>query len=258
MTHIEFLQRLKLAITRLILFSLSILSTSLYALPVITLATTDNVGSYFHTPQYQGLADEILSEAFTRINYTLEIVVLPTERSLKMASSGQLDGELLRTTAIERMYPKLIRVPEPVIDIDLVVFSYAPIDTRTGWASLKGKSVGLVNGMKAIEQSIPIEAHTTGVKNINQLLNMLLNKRIEFAIYPYSLAEEFIRENNIPDILFSEPPLISIPTYVYLNDKHTHLAPKLKNALQEMKQDGTFQKIKKKHKRTRKNNQTLE
>ena len=253
-SQIYFVLHPTLIITMLLLSLISMTSTILYARPLITLSSPDITASYFHTNEYSGLADEILTEAFARINYDLEIVVLPSERSLKMANSGQLGGEMLRTTAIEGEYPNLIRVSESIIDVEFIVLSYSPIDLSAGWSALNEKSVGFVIGMKIIEKNIPEEARVTGVKSIKQLFNILKSNRIEYAVFARSIAEDFIHRNNIEGILVSGPPLASVPGYIYLNKKHKQLIPELERSLREMKEEGSFQKIVDKHRRKREKN----
>jgi ABC-type amino acid transport substrate-binding protein len=41
----------------------------------------------------------------------------------------------------------------------------------------------------------------------------------------------------------SDQPLISTPMYLYLNSKHADLAERMSAVLQEMKRDGTYQRI---------------
>ncbi|MBV1959926.1 MAG: transporter substrate-binding domain-containing protein [Pseudomonadales bacterium] len=219
------------------------ISSGLYAQSILTLSTADITSSYFHTDDYQGLVDKILSKALARIGYEFKVITLPAERSLMMADSGVVDGELVRTRSIEQRFPDLIRVPEAVVAVDFVVFSYKPIDLNNGWLAFKGKSVGLVIGMKIIEQSVPEKALVTRVKNSKQLFNLLKNRKVDYVVFTRDMGEGYLRHNSIPGVFSSSTVLSSVPGFTYINRDNAHLVPKLARTLREMKQDGSYQEI---------------
>ena len=226
-------------------------SSASLAAPVITLSTTDVISNYFHTAEMTGLADEVLAEAFRLIGFELEVVILPTERSLKMAKDGLVDGELMRTRAIEKEYPSLIRVPEPLVDVEFSVFSNTPIDLTNGWSSLAGKSVGLVIGMKIIEKNVPKDAQVSGVKSIEQLFGMLNRGRVDYVVMPRGIGQDFLQDNGLSHILISDQALVSVPAFTYLHLKHASLAPRLEEAIRKVKKSGEYKKILDRHKNSK-------
>lgn len=232
-------------------FFVGALSNVTLAAPVMTLSTTDTATHYFHNAEMTGLGDEVLVEAFKRIGFKLEVAVFPTERSLKMAKAGLVDGEFMRTRAIEKEYPGLIRVPEPVVDIEFSVFSKIPIDLTNGWLSLAGKSVGLVIGMKMIEKNMPKDAKVTGVKSMQQLFSMLNKGKIDYAVIPRGIGWDYLRDSGLSHILISNQALSSMPTFTYLHIKHVSLASKLAAAIRQMKQSGEYEKILERHKQAK-------
>jgi len=236
--------------TFLYCFMCAFSSVSLAA-PVITLSTTDVTSNYYHTAEMTGLADEVLTEALKRIGFELEVVVLPTERSLKMAKDGLVDGELMRTRAIEKEYPSLIRVPEPLVDVEFSVFSNTPIDLTDGWSSLAGKSIGLVIGMKLIEKNVPKDAQVSGVKSIEQLFSMLNKGKTDYAVMPRGIGQDFLQGNGLSHILISNQALVSVPAFTYLHLKHASLAPRLEEAIRKMKTSGEYKKILDRHKNSK-------
>lgn len=215
--------------------------------PVITLAMPD-VGEHQNRNirKAQSLV-ALLDEALRRIGYELNIVLLPYDRSLKMVEAGLVDGDLIRTSSIEAQYPALIRVSEPIFEIDLVVVSYAPIDLSAGWNALSGKSVGCLLGAKVIEENLPETAILTGVKTAKQLLNLLAQKRVDYAVMSRTFSQPFLGEPYLGDngtgLVVSEQPLTTVQNFTYLNERHAVLALRLADALRAMKKDGTFQRI---------------
>ena len=215
--------------------------------PVLTLVTGDMVAGLYHSPEQTGLVDELLELALTRMGYRLRVLTVPGERSLKMASAGLADGELLRTAAIEKYFPSLLQVPETLVEGEFVVFSHEPIDLSEGWQALSGKSVGIVIGMKIIEDKVPASALVTKVKDEKLLFTLLKRKRIDYAVFLRGMGQFSLHKNNIKGLLVNKVSLDKVPAYLYLHPKHANLVPRLANALKGMKQDGSFQMLVEKH-----------
>jgi len=230
-----------------LLLLISSLSFAASEEPVLTLVTGDMAAGLYHSPEQTGLVDELLELALKRMGYRLRVLTVPTERSLKMAAAGLVDGELLRTTAIDAYFPSLLQVPEVLIEGEFVVFSHKPIDLREGWQALSGKSVGIVIGMKLIENNVPASALITKVKDEKLLFNMLKRKRIDYAVFIRDMGQFYLHKNNITGVFANKMYLDKVPGYVYLHPKHAALVPRLANTLKEMKQDGSFQTVVKQH-----------
>jgi len=73
-----------------------------------------------------GFADTVAREAFHRIGIDIDVSILPGDRALLNVNTGLDDGDLLRTPAVERDYPNLVRVPEKMMDFDFVGYSQNP------------------------------------------------------------------------------------------------------------------------------------
>ena len=226
-----------------ILLLISLQSITALAEPTLTLVTGDITVGLYHTPEKTGLVDEVLEVALQRIGYEFDVRIVPTERSLKMAELGIADGELLRTRAIENNFPSLLRVPEPLVESEFVVFSREPVDLMEGWGALAGKSVGVVIGMKIIENNVPENALVAKVVGEEQLFSMLQKQRIDYAVFVRGLGEYYLNNKDIRGFVINEIVLEKVPAYIYLHPKHAALVPRLTKALKDMKQDGEFEKI---------------
>ena len=218
--------------------------------PVLTLVSGDRVSGFYHSPEQEGLIDELLGAALMRVGYELRVITVPIERSLKLSGAGIADGELLRTTAIEKYSPNLLKVPEVLIASEFVVFSREAIDLSAGWQALSGASVGIVIGMKIIEENIPKNALVTKVKDESQLFTLLIKKRVDYVVFVRDLGTFYLFKNNIKGLVVNEIPLVKVPAYVYLHAKHAALVPRLARALQEMKRDGSFDVLVEDHSRS--------
>jgi polar amino acid transport system substrate-binding protein len=233
-----------------VLLLVSSLSLAASDEPVLTLVTGDMETGFYHSPEQTGLIDDLLGLALKKMGYGLRVLTVPTERSLKMTAAGYADGEMLRTTAIESHFPTLLRVPEKLVDGEFVVFSHEPIDLSQGWQALAGKSVGIVIGMKLIENNVPANAYITKVKDEKLLFTLLKRKRIDYAVFVRDMGQYYLHKNNIKGLLVTKMHLDKVPAYTYLHPKHAALVPCLANALKEMKQDGSFQMLVEKHLRS--------
>ena len=228
----------------LLIYSLSLTASNE---PVLTLVTGDMGTGLYHSPEQTGLVDELLELALERMGYRLRVLAVPTERSLKMAAAGYADGELLRTVAIEAYFPSLLQVPEVLVEGEFVVYSHEPIDLSEGWQGLSGKSVGIIIGMKIIENNMPARANITKVKDEKLLFTLLKRKRIDYAVFLKDIGQYYLHKNNIKGLLVNTMHLDKVPAYTYLHPKHAALVPRLANTLKAMKEDGSFEMLVKKH-----------
>ncbi|MBV1871920.1 MAG: transporter substrate-binding domain-containing protein [Gammaproteobacteria bacterium] len=219
--------------------------------PLITLGVADVNAVLLHNAEQTGFVDEVLTVAFKHLGYQLHTELFPAERSLKMANAGLVDGDMFRVQHMEAQYPNLIRVPEAVIEMEIVVFSRKPIDLGKGWAALKGKSVGLLIGTKRVEENVPASATQTKVKSVQQLFALLNTKRADYVVFANMVGRHYLRSSGISGVLVSEQSLEKKPFFTYLHRKHSALAEKLAATLKIMKRDGSYQELAEKHRKLR-------
>lgn len=241
-----FSTKLRMSACRIITFLLlSGCVLTVTAEPVILLNVT--IKAPLSTDSQSGFIDEIASEALRRIGYQLRTVRLPAERALKSSNRGIIDGELVRVEGIDKLYPNLIRVPEKIMDWEFVVFSYKPISLAKGWDALAGKSIAHINGWKILEKNIPTNAEVTKTSNALSLFKLLKRNRTDYVLYERWGGQYLLIEQAMDGVMLRHPPLAVKEMFIYLNNKHRLLVPKLAAALLAMKQDGSYQKLVNKH-----------
>jgi len=225
----------------LFITTLCVFPPSCFSQPRLILGTF--TGPPLSNPDQRGMVDRVLREAFNRTNVDIEIVHLPAERSLSNADAGIIDGDFIRISGLERLYPDLLRVPEKIVDFEFVAFT-RHADFRTeSWESLKPYHVGIEIGWKILEENIVGAATRTDVRNKEILFSLLANDRADLVVYSRFVGWETVRELGLKGIRVLEPPLAVREMYLYLNKKHLHLVPLISEAIQDMKRDGTFEKI---------------
>lgn len=188
-----------------------------------------------------GFGDLVLTEAFRRLGYKVETVRMPAERALINANLGLDDGDLLRIAGLEKKYPNLIRVPEKVMDMDVMLFTKWKRNFNVaGWHSIKTEPVAIIRGWKVFEKNL---VKTINTDNVDQMFTMLTKERADFLGYERWAGLGYIKDNQVKNVVALEPPLVSVPLYTYLHKKHKNLVPKLSRMIKNMKKDGTINKL---------------
>ncbi len=191
-----------------------------------------------------GYLDQIVIEAFRRLDLAIDIVKKPVERSILDANHGIGDGEFIRISGLSETYQNLVQVPEAIFEFEFVVFTKKHDVVVNGWDSLKPYSVGIVIGWKILEQKVKHARRRSDVPTPQSLFKMLAGDRIEVAVYARYLGAEIVHDMGLSNIVPLSPPLAVKPMYLYLHKKHRNLVPLVAQKLRDMKKDGTFLKIK--------------
>lgn len=216
-----------------------------HALPSLTLNTTGQPP--LNTVAHDGFMDEVTREAMKRIGFRLDITRLPAERALRHANEGLIDGEMSRIKGIDKTYPNLVRVSEKIMVWEFCVFSGKPINLQKGWDSLTNKNVAFITGWKILENSVPTSSTTTKTRDSQQLFTLLKNNRTDYIIYERWGGNYILNKFQLANVKLRNPPLASREMFIYLHKKHSALAPQLAQALAEMKRDGVYDSLVKKH-----------
>lgn len=200
-----------------------------------------------HRQTHDGFMDEISRMALKNVGYQLVIERFPAERGLRNANAGLIDGDMGRVKGIDKLYPNLIRVPEKIMNWEFCVFSKKKIDLLQGWKSLANKNVAFITGWKILEKNVPTSALITKSRDAQQLF-MLVNKdRVSLAIYERWGGNYILKTLKNNNIKLQRPCLATKEIFIYLHKKHSALVPRLAQALADMKKDGRYRLLVKKH-----------
>jgi len=77
-----------------------------------------------------------------------------------------------------------------------------------------------------------------------EILSVLQNNRTDLIAIERWTGLSIAQKLHLTALKLIEPPLISKSLYLYLHKKHKALIPKIVRTLREMKQDGTYERIK--------------
>ena len=189
--------------------------------------------------QKTGFTEQLLAELFRSLKLDGQVVFNPAAaRALALANDGIEDGLAARIAGLEKDYPNLIRVPEPVFYNDFVAASApdAPVDIRS-WGDLGTFSVGYILGWQIFDHNLPQVRELTQVKDSAQLLGLVRAGRTDIILHERWQVLWHARQLNIP-LRIHEPPLVSVPMYLYLHKSRADLIEPIDRALKAMKADG--------------------
>jgi len=128
--------------------------------------------------------------------------------------------------------------------MEVMLFSKNKLNFKlNGWQSLANQTVTIVTGWKIFENNLGENVDVLKTDTIGLMFTLLRKDRADFAGYERWSGKNYLVKNNIKDIKFVEPPMVTTGLYTYLHKKHKDLVPKLAAAIKEMKADGTIQAL---------------
>jgi polar amino acid transport system substrate-binding protein len=212
------------------------------AAPKIVL--TSGVLAPYTTADRRGFLDQLIAAVFRELGLEAELLIYPTatERGLRNANEGVDDGLAMRVAGLERQYPNLIRVPEPVAINEFVAISTRHRFATRSWASLQPYGVSYIIGWKVFEQNVPTGRELMLVRDADQLFTLLARDRTDVVLYERWQGLAKTRAMGL-QVQVMEPPLVRTPMYIYLHKKHAALVPRVAQALARLKHNGSYDRI---------------
>lgn len=184
---------------------------------------------------------EVVREAYRRIGLEAAADIRPNERAIISADTGDTDGDTMRMPGLESRYPNLVRVPEPVLTFDSVAFTAGMTFPVRGWESLRPYTSCVVRGFKLGEKGT--EGMNRELVSTNEAaLRMVKAGHCQVAVLGDAVWQ-LIDQLKLGPVRALDPPVAVNPLYHYVNARHTHLVPRLAEALASMRRDGTIDAI---------------
>lgn len=190
-----------------------------------------------------GFEDLLVKELFRRANLSLTITHLPSERCMVNVNEGIDAGNYARVAGLEKKYPNLVMVPEPLAEFEFAVFSRSNSLRVKDWSAAKNYTVGIITGWKILEDNLQGAKNLVKVKDHNALFELLQVGRVDLVVFDRLEGEAAIREKQLQGIVVQKELLARRDMFLYLNTTYTPLVATLARHLKEMKQDGTYRSI---------------
>lgn len=201
------------------------------------------VAEPYSTPMRNGVVDLVLKEMFKRLHRDYMVMDLPDARALHMANEGHTDIEGLRVAGLEKDYPNLLMVPEPVHTATWSAFTCDKSVPITGWDSLRDYSVACMRGWAICDNNIPSDTDVVHVSTMEQLLKMLCKQRVDVIVLERYAARYYLKKLGLHCQALRETPLARQPTYMYVNKRLRELVPSISSVLRGMHNDGTIRRL---------------
>jgi len=193
----------------------------------------------------------VMSLAFQKNGVKFTIKQFPKERSLYEANEGNIDGDGYRVYELQErtggIYPNLVRVNEPYVNVYFSAFVTNPKIEINNWSDLKADyKVGIIRGNKTAELRLKeyvSEKNQNIIVSHEAAFKMLSEGRVDVVVTgSLDGAKEMKGYKNI----YAKGKFEAMDIYLYLNKKHSDLIPKIEAEVRKMKKDGTIDKIEKK------------
>lgn len=190
-----------------------------------------------------GFTSLFVAELFKRLGLEAEVAFNPAAaRALQLADDGVDDGLAARMPGLEKTYPNLVRVPEPVFNNDFVAAGTDRRQSIRAWGDLVPHSVGYILGWQVFDANVPSVRELTVAKDSRQLFGLLKAGRVDIILHERYQAIWQSREQGVALTVY-EPPLQSTPMYMYLHRRHAALVPRVAAELAAMKAEGRHHAI---------------
>lgn len=185
----------------------------------------------------------VLKRAYSKLGIEVEIYETSGSRSLVLASTGHVDGEVIRIRDVEDRFPSLLRVPTPTVLLEGMVFVQERKIKTVTLENLPEKHVGYLVG------AVHAEIFTEGFSNVwtapdeGELFRLLASGKLDAVISDRIDGGLMIAKLKLSGIVPFGPPFQIEPLYHYLHIRHRALLPRIEAVLAEMRDSGEAEEI---------------
>jgi polar amino acid transport system substrate-binding protein len=194
-------------------------------------------------PDRSGFEDRILDEAFRRLGYTWELIKIPSERALASLNRGEIDGDYVRIAGLEKTYPNLVQVKEPISSMDFGAFTLSDKVRFSSWEELRNRPIAMIIGWKIVEERTKDFPYVTAVRDEESLFTLLRAGRVDAVIYDLLQGPRYLARIGASKSVFPGPALEHRDMYLYLNRKSGDLHERLALVLSGMRKEGLINVI---------------
>lgn len=195
----------------------------------------------------------IYAEAFRRMGVPLTVVTMPTARMTAAVDQGEIHGQASRLRAYADSHPDQLRVEEVLHEVRLLLHAFGPApktgdpqrldDLATGKWLVEYKR-GVVICEQLLKPRLPAE-RLSDVTSVEQGLKKLKAGRtdlycdFDLAVRGELAMPEFKGGAGFRHALDLG---IGLPLYPYVHTRRAELAPRLAEALRQMKAEGLIER----------------
>jgi len=189
----------------------------------------------------------IYQDAFSRLGYEFIYRGVPGGRAPFMAEKGDVDGEIHRPYEYQQQTKNLVRVEESPFDVTIEAYVVQPNLKFHNWRELgsSGLKVEFRRGSKRAELELkqavapPLLSDVTSTEQgLKKLLRGRTHVFIEQSLVFQDVAASLIKTSDSYKLIHSAGVIDELPSYVYLNKRHTQLINDLALVIKQIKREG--------------------
>jgi len=193
----------------------------------------------------------VLARAFKNLGIDFQIKEMAPNRIPVMLNAGLIDGDTHRIFEFNRenVFPNMIRVEEPIQQVDQNVFTRLDTIKVNGWESLLPFKIIYLSGIKLVENGLnrinmPGD-NRIGVYDIDDAFHLLNIGRGDLVIVSPSTGRATLKKLDLTHsgIKMIQPPVVTIKLYPYMHRRHRDLAAALAMELKKMKASGQYARL---------------
>ena len=179
-----------------------------------------------------------LTKIYSRIGIDIEISGLPPKRSIMLVNEGLMDAECSRIYNISRTYPNLFRIPTPIYQVRVGLYSLKTGREFRNWSDLAGYKIGLLGGTFFAEEASK-KFDIVFANDPGHLFNLLLAGRIDFALLTDVIGPRLITSDpRYAEIHLTAPRFMEFFVYHYVHKKHRNLVDSIDGSIKALQASG--------------------
>ena len=185
----------------------------------------------------------VLEQIYKQVGYEIAFVDYPGKKSVEKANAGEADGENMRRSGLARIYPNLIQLSHPHVEMNFRIYTKHNDEYFAAPDSWKSSRVGIVRGV------IVAEEITQGLKpvlydSVGELFDQLNQDKIDVAIATDLIGglEVFLNHPRA-NIRAWGNSLKTVFLYHYVHKRHAALVPVLNEQIELLRKNGGLQKF---------------
>ncbi|NRA56160.1 MAG: transporter substrate-binding domain-containing protein [Gammaproteobacteria bacterium] len=211
--------------------------------------------SYMQDNQAQGLYNDIVRELFDRAGYTVNIKLVPFKRMLNLTKKGQVTAMIgIFYTESRNKYALYLKDTQlTIIYKHLFVLDSSPMQNFS-LTNLKNKTIARKRGFAqtpGYDELVKQGAlHITYTEDINTLIKLLINKRVDAFEFGAFVASYYLKQTELATKIRKLSPAVAPgrSTYVAfsrraLNKLPVNFIEQINTVMLEMQADGTMQRL---------------
>jgi len=186
----------------------------------------------------------VLPQVYKSLGIDITIVPMPGKRAQYEATSGNIDGEIMRIFTYGLENPTTHRVPTPYYYLETMAFikkgSGVKISNKN---DLSRYVIAKVRGVKHTNNITKGLTNTYDLNTTKQLMRFVATGRADVALTNTVDGLMALKELEIDNVIPIDNPLAILDLFHYIHEDHKDLIPRIDEKIKEMKASGELAKM---------------